>query len=316
MKSKKAVEKSQQYKVINLGPNFSQFWQSAKGQSFEDQLRAWNEFIETPYQTFYDEMVWQQSSNPKWEERKLRRLKEFFEKYPVLYPEMMNQFTQFDTTLKLQIEKFTHFFPDAYFDLSIYAAPTTTFNGKGGEGGDTEDKLGKTVLAFGIDMLVDLKNDPDVLYSHELFHIYHTSTIHMNEQIFLKQGHLTLPLWLEGLATYVSQQMNPNASLRDILMDKDLAEVSQQNIHTLAQMFIKESEEASFDMKKPEFYKKWFAIDPQFKIENGFPMRCGYLLGLKVVEKLAKKYSLNEMVHWNVKEIHANVKIALSSMSI
>lgn len=303
------------YQVVNLGKNFSQFWEKSKAEPFEVQLRIWDEVIEAPYQEFYNEMVWQKSRNPQWRERKLRRLKEFFGKYPTLYPAMMSEFDQFDSTLKLQIEKFVQFFPDANFDLPIYAAPTVTFNGKGGEGGESGDKLGKTVLAFGIDMIIDLKNDPDVLYSHELFHIYHTSAIGMNEQVFFKQGRLTLPLWLEGLATYVSQKMNPNASPNAVLMDKDLPKVSRPQIRQLAKMFLKESDEAAFDMNKPEIYKKWFAVDPGFKLQGPFPARSGYLLGLKVAEDLSKNHSLHEMVHWNVDAIHSHVKIALSNLS-
>lgn len=313
--SKVSEGKSSTYEVINLGPDFEHFWEQAKDKKIEEQIAIWDQTIEKPHQAFYDGMVWQKNENPKWEERKLRRLKEFLPKYNLLYPDMMAQFNQFDATLRKQIKKFSEFFSDARFALPIYAAPTATFNGKGGEGGESGDPLGRTVLAFGIDMIVDRKDNPDVLYAHELFHIYHVDAIGVNEHVFLSEGHLTLPLWLEGLATYVSQQMNPNASMSDILMDKELPKLSDQQIQLLAQMFLKQANEKAFDSKKPEIYKRWFAIDPQYNLGSQFPPRCGYLLGLKVAQHLAKSHSLNEMVHWKVKEAHENALTVLNEIT-
>lgn len=303
------------YQVINLGPQFKHFWETAANKPFDEQLRVWNEIVETPYQVFYDAMVWQKKDNSKWEERKVRRLKEMFRKYPALYSRMTESFRSFEKTLSLQIGKFQNFFSDAKFSLPIYAAPTTTFNGKGGEGGDSGDALGKTVLAFGIDMMVEYDNDPDVLYSHELFHIYHTEAIGLNEHVFLEQGRLTLPLWLEGLATYVSLQMNPTAGMSAVLMDKDLPNVNDNEVRELAGKFLGEADEKAFDTKKPEIYKKWFAIDPQYNVGKNLPHRCGYLLGLRVVQELAGNHSLQEMVHWKVADVHKNVVEALRKIA-
>jgi hypothetical protein len=304
------------YTIVNLGSAFERFWSLAKTKSFEEQLKIWNEVVEGPYRQFYDGMVWQKKENPKWEERKIRRLKEFFPKYQSLYGGMKAEFDQFDRTLKKQIDRFAQFFPDSHFNLPIYAAPTTTFNGKGGEGGDSGDPLGKTVLAFGIDMIIDRKDNPDVLYSHELFHIYHTAAASVSDKVFSNEGKLTLPLWLEGLATYVSQQMNSQASLADILMDKDLPNLTKKQIQFLAKKFVSESGQKAFDPAKPEFYKKWFAIDPQYSLGPALPQRCGYLLGLKVSERLAKKNKLQDMVHWNVAEAHRQVVKTLNEIAL
>ena len=310
-----AARQIDRYQVINLGPSFSLFWQKAKGLTFREQIKIWNSIVEEPNQSFYDGMVWQKSTNPKWEERKLRLLKDSFANYPVLYPKIIADFDHFNSTLKTQIDKFHSYFPDSEFNLPIYAAPTASFNGKGGEGGDSAGKPGQTVLAFGIDMSVALKNDPDVLYSHELFHIYHTSAIGLNEEIFTKSGRLSLPLWLEGLATYVSQQMNPTASSEAILMDSSLSKLSRDDVRSLSRLFLNDVEQKAFDVSQPGIYKKWFAIDPAFKLPTHYPMRSGYFLGLNVVTELAKTHSLAEMVHWHVTEIHSNVKTALFALA-
>jgi uncharacterized protein YjaZ len=302
-KSTKSSIPGPTYKVVNLGPDFERFLIKAQEKPFEEQLKFWNEYIEAPHQDFYDVMVWQKSENPQWEERKNRRLKEFFAKYPMLYPKMMIEFMRFDANLAAQIYKFQKAFHDAKFDMTVYAAPTTTFNGKAGEGGEDTHKLGKSILAFGIDMMVDRQTDPDILYSHELFHVYHSEVAGFKIQDSPPDQRLTFPLWLEGLATYVSQQMNPNASAGQVFMDENLAKVSEADLHKLAKRFLKEANEKSFDEAKPEINLKWFSA--QYKDQpKDIPTRAGYLLGFKVAQILAQKHTLQEMVHWKADEIH------------
>lgn len=302
-------------KIVNLGPEFKTFWERAKSQNFEAQMKIWDEVIEKPHQAFYDGLVWEKDSNREWQERKLRRLKEFFPKYQTLYPEIAKQFDSFERTLTDQVKRFQKFFDDAHFEAAIFAAPTTTFNGKGGEGDDSTDPLGKTFLAFGIDMIVDRKDNPDVLYAHELFHIYHTEKVRIDEKVFLGEGHITLPLWLEGLATYASARMNPQASTTDVLMDSKLAKLDEKAVRELAKKFLLVANEKAFDPHKPEIYKAWFTTDPQVTLGEGFPMRCGYLLGLKVAHHLSKKHELSEMVQWTVPQSHQIVLTALTELA-
>ena len=92
-----------------------------------------------------------------------------------------------------QIHKYTQRFPDAEFNIPIYAAVGFTFNGQSDYIDSDPNNL---ILAFGVDVITERDDDPNLLYSHELFHIYHMNLIGLNEEIFLKQGKLTLPLWI------------------------------------------------------------------------------------------------------------------------
>jgi len=296
------------YQVVSLEKEYRRFWSEASGKSFAVQVMAWDKIIEKPHQAFYDSFVWNKKSNPKWEERKQRRLMEMFGKYPNLNPSIETYFKNFPTTLELQVAKFKTQFKDANFKLPIYAVPSTTFNGKGGESG------GQTVLAFGIDMIADRHDDTDVLYSHELFHIYHTDTIGINEKVFTEQGKLTLPLWLEGLATYVSGSFNPSATEAIILMADDLAKLNHKDLQWLASAFLKEAEGKALDLKNPGIYTKWFGFGGE-KLRKDLPDRCGYLLGLNVVRHLTKTNGMNEMVHWKVPEVHRYVLKALKELT-
>ena len=58
-------------------------------------------------------------------------------------------------------------------------------------------------------------------FSHELFHVYHFQVNPLPRDA--DQVQLYRLVWQEGLATYVSKVLNPDASLADTLLDPRLA---------------------------------------------------------------------------------------------
>jgi uncharacterized protein YjaZ len=301
----------QTFQIINLGPAFSAFWAIAQGKRFSEQETIWERVIEKPNQDFYDSMVWMKKDLPNWKDRRTRHLKEYFKKYPKLAPAMKDLFAHFEETLNTQIDRFEKVFPGAKFTLPVYAAPVTTFNGRAGEVGNHPDQ---PVLAFGIDLTADLHSDPGVLYSHELFHIYHGTFLNL-DKLPEQSKHLTLPLWMEGFASYVSLQMNPTAPLSSVFMSNQLPRVKQKDIRWLARRFLEDAGKKSFDSKSPEVYQKWFNLGSEIRLRKDLPDRCGYLLGFYVVAHLAAgNHSVDEMVHWNAKTAESQVVDALKEL--
>ena len=49
---------------------------------------------------------------------------------------------------------------------------------------------------------------------------------------------MTLPLLLEGLASFASHKLNPNASMEVVYMDLELVKLKNNDIHFLAQEFL------------------------------------------------------------------------------
>lgn len=123
-----------------------------------------------------------------------------------------------------------------------------------------------------------IDDDPDVLYSHELFHIYHQNRLNIDDKTYDEKGKLTLPLWMEGLAVYVSKEMNPSKGDEVIFMSKDLPKVSQRDIKWMAKEFLKNADAKSYDEKHPEIYQNWFNYGKQ--VRKDIPTRAGYLLGI------------------------------------
>jgi Predicted Zn-dependent protease (DUF2268) len=125
-----------------------------------------------------------------------------------------------------------------------------------------------------------------VILSHELFHLYH---FQVNP---LPKNPDDLPLyrllWQEGLAVYASQQLNPGASLGNVLLDPRLAAQGPASIPTEAKRLL-----TCLDTREDVTAAHFLA-----KSENGeVPGRIGYLIGYDVVTHLAKDRSISNLAH-------------------
>jgi len=297
------------YEVVNLGNEFQQFWKAAESKLFEEQITIWNELVESPHQDLFDSLVYSKKFVKDWPEKKEKRLRELFAELPTTFDSNLKVFKSFEKTLADQIRKYSKKFPDSRFTNKIYAVPGASFNGKSGE----LYKSKETVLAFGINIMLKIDDDPDVLYSHELFHIYHHNRLNIDSKTYDERGRLTLPLWMEGLATYVSKEMNPLKGDDKIFMSRELTRVSQEDIRWLAREFLKNADAKSFDEAKPEIYQNWFTYGRQ--VRRDIPTRAGYLLGYHVASELGKHHSSYEMAGWDLDRIHTKVKETLASMA-
>jgi len=123
-----------------------------------------------------------------------------------------------------------------------------------------------------------------VILSHEFFHLYH---FQVNP---LPKNPDDLPLyrllWQEGLAVYVSQQLNNGASLADVLLDPRLATNGPAWVRPEAKRLF-----LCLDSREDITAAHFLA-----KSENGeVPGRIGYLIGYDVATRLAQNRSLNSL---------------------
>ena len=114
-----------------------------------------------------------------------------------------------------RLKHFRAAFPDFRCDFTIFLLPSL---GRLDGAGRRVNKQG--VLIFGLDNLSDeFHTAPGrlgLLFDHELFHRYHSQVAGFSDDRAEREV-IWRTLWAEGLATYVSQQLNPPASLQDAL---------------------------------------------------------------------------------------------------
>lgn len=123
-----------------------------------------------------------------------------------------------------------------------------------------------------------------VLLSHELFHLYHFQVNPVPKPV--NELPLYRQLWQEGLATYVSEQLNPTAPLSDILLDPRLAREGPPLVSAYARRLLPQLETAD-DSIAAEYFS--------YRRNSESPSRMGYLIGLKIARDLAETRSLREL---------------------
>jgi Predicted Zn-dependent protease (DUF2268) len=123
-----------------------------------------------------------------------------------------------------------------------------------------------------------------VILSHELFHLYHFQVNplpHDADQIELYRL-----IWQEGLATYVSQLLNPGAPLADVLLDPRLSEEGPHFVPMIARNLLAELE--SRDDSTTARYLS-------YRRGGQVPARMGYLIGYVIARKAATTRQVMEL---------------------
>jgi hypothetical protein len=123
-----------------------------------------------------------------------------------------------------------------------------------------------------------------VILSHELFHVYHFQVNPLPRDV--DQIELYRLIWQEGLATYVSQVLNPDASLADVLLDPGLAQEGPKFVPMLAHSLLTQLE--STDDATTALYLS-------YRHGGQIPARMGYLIGYEIARRMAATRQITEL---------------------
>src|SRR5271166_6864023 len=123
-----------------------------------------------------------------------------------------------------------------------------------------------------------------VILSHELFHVYHFQVNPLPRNI--DDVALYRLVWQEGLATYVSKQLNPDASLSDVLLDPRLANEGPGFIPAMATSLLRDLTTTD-DLTAGRYLA--------YRRVGMMPSRMGYLIGYEIVKRAATDHSLADL---------------------
>src|SRR5580693_3415036 len=123
-----------------------------------------------------------------------------------------------------------------------------------------------------------------VILSHELFHVYHFQVNPLPRDV--DQIELYRLIWQEGLATYVSQVLNPDASLADVLLDPRLAEEGPRFVPLFAHNLLGQLESRD-DATTAQYLA--------YRRGSQVPARMGYLIGYEIARKTATTHPITEL---------------------
>ncbi|ALN60930.1 tat (twin-arginine translocation) pathway signal sequence domain protein [Lysobacter antibioticus] len=147
---------------------------------------------------------------------------------------------------------------------------------------------GKLPLFIGIDGIVRYHGadaNLSVFLDHESFHLYHAQVL--PDLIVDDDPPVYGSLWSEGIATYVSERLNPDASLLQVLLDdRKLAQVDAATVRDLAAGMLK-----VLDSVAPDDSNRYFSAGHK----GPEPARGGYLLGLILARRIGRDLPLAQL---------------------
>lgn len=290
----------------SIADSFQSFWSAAQGKPFAEQEALWDKFIEQPRQELYDWVVWEKRDNPRWEEEKTSALKARFAAYPRIAAQIPAEIHSLEAAIPAQAARFRNLFPDAPANPSVVVVLAPDFDSKSGVQAD-----GKPVLALSMDTLVLEKADTDILFPHELFHLYDADRAGITNDGVMPGSNVTLPLFEEGLATYVSTQVTPGHTDGQYLLQNSLGALPAARLPDVARRFLADADQPAVDSKA---YARWFeGNDKPFQAD--LPNRSGYWLGLNLIREMVKTHPLKQMAAWTPAKAQEETRAALTRMA-
>jgi hypothetical protein len=288
--------------------SFAAFWQAAKGRPFAQQLAAWDRDIEAPRRDLYASVVWEAQHHQDGYARKQRFLQARFAAYPALAAGVPAEELALRRVLDQQIPRFHRVFPDADLKPPVQVLLAPNFDAKSGVLAD-----GQPVLAFSVDSLLLEKADLGVVVPHELFHLYHARHAGFVNDGVMPGVALTVPLFEEGLATYVSSQLSPGHDDGTLLLQADLGDIPASRLAEIARRFLADARFKAIDSEHPDAFKKWFNA-AALPYQQDLPNRTGYWLGLQLIRHLRRTNSLTQIAAWTPAQADTKVRMALGEL--
>jgi hypothetical protein len=198
-------------------------------------------------------------------------------------------------------------FPDFRCDFPIWIAPT--FGQLDGAG---RIVAGQPSLILGPDVIsrFETVDQLPVFVSHELFHRYHFQAAGFSDDL-AERDLIWRALWAEGLATYVSAQLNPARPLADaLLLPRDLQRKADPLVPALAAEIAH-----SLDRVDPAVFSLFFDYGDTQAAQLGRPWRSGYYLGYLVAQRLGTHRTLSELAHLQGSALRREIGDALAAIA-
>lgn len=268
----------------DLAGLYDDVWQRNVGKPESERLADFRKTVVERFPQFYGLQRFEGKTQADLD----RRWAKSFAGYEALRPAYLDVVRQFDGEIGRHTASFLQTFPDYRDTIGIVLVHSL-----GEFDGGTRTLGGRDYLLFGADMIARLHRGESVapLFHHELFHVHHDA--HFSDC----EGRLWPALWREGLATYVSAQMNPQASDSELLLafPAGMKETTQQNLQeALADLEERLTRDDSAD------YPTLFNIGGPGTAT--LPPRRGYYLGYLIAARAGKSHTLAQLARMGCAE--------------
>lgn len=273
-----AADAPDDLKIKNLMPEFWSFQdQAPKLQKADRILRQFREQIIEPNRDIY--------SRPEFKDAITDAgILEYLKAVSADLPAMRTLSNDLEPLAREMAKKLKAEFPR--FDTRVTLVFLPTLHQVDGEYARIVDQ---PTLLFGLDAIARFRGSTAnwrVLLAHELFHAHHART---NAALYREEPTpLYVRIWMEGLASYVSSRIVPEATSQQIIGDAvssaDRDPASMGPVATLIR--------GSLDSTNPLEQDKFLTYSAA---TSGIPVRAGYVVGFEIAKALSAKMSLNDL---------------------
>lgn len=285
-------------KVINLASEYAAFWDATRHMPEGERVAAFKQQVASRFPEFYGIERYDGDFTQAQQDERIARSFVKFEPMRAAYQAVVGRFS---AELPRHIASFATAFPD--FQPTV---PTFLLHSLNEMDGGTRTFNGKTYLIFGADRIATLHGEGDAapFFHHELFHIHHEAAMTACDG----QG-MWLPLWQEGLATYVSKALNPQATEEEMLLEFPAGSLPL----TKARLY---DSFAHLDtvLDNTDYAKQYPPLFNSAKDDTGLAPRRGYYLGYLVAAEIGKTRDLQTLASLSCDDAKQLVRMTVAKL--
>ncbi len=276
--------------------SFLQFYDATKGTPEQQKIDGFRKLVYTSNPDFYQYRLDDWERNGQDLDTELLKQLKLFESYELTFREIHAKVRD---QLVSSLASFSARFPD--FQMTY---PVWMVHSLGVADGPKRAIAGRDVFLIGLDVIARLHpGENGAFFHHEILHLYHGQHYRQSPALF---SHL----WGEGLAVYVSRVLNPSATAREILLADDSGPLEEKVNPVLAALAARLL--ADFHSEDFRIHNKYFGSSSR---EPGIPPRAGYYVGYLLAQKMAGRYTIEELIQLQDDVLAPGLEVRLKTMA-
>ncbi|HEX8215521.1 MAG TPA: hypothetical protein VF582_08640 [Allosphingosinicella sp.] len=283
---------SSKLELIDLVDDFAAFQQGSEGMEDKARIEAFKAHFATILPGFYSN---ERVRFPGYDVLILKSLKE--------YPQQRAAIEDMARRFRSQLTPAERSFEAQFGPMSGFR-PIVLVHSLGEFDGGTRSLPGGGHLMFGADVMARIyaAKNPQPFFHHELFHLYHGRTFDDCSAVWCN-------LWNEGLATYVSHRMNPQATDNELLLE------TPSPLRAAVEANRREAVCAALARMDSTDGKDNNALFSSGRLSDTLPPRSGYYIGYLIAAEAGRSRSLKELAQLSNDQVRPLVEATLRGMA-
>jgi len=279
--------------IENVCPDFFAFWERSQAHEADEQKQLWQTLYENRHPDLFA-LYYSKFGHPAGLDNALTRFDRVVPTMQALIPHLERSIAN---AVPLCAPLFALPGSDARFVLMVGVFASDCW---------VESFHDVWTSFFAVEQMTTYRPGLDIGVAHETCHVLHMQCIPAPVAVWS----LAMGMFLEGLATYATSHLYPDAGdAAHLNMPPDLIAACEAQWGDVRQRILREIDQADLDRAKV-----YFLADPGLAAQAGLPTRVGYFVGYQIVRALSHYYSIADMARWSPDRIRTEERQALEQL--